>query len=280
MPTTSTKAMKDDIERTRQDLGETLEALGDKVSPKKVVGRAKESVHEKMDDAKHRFAPRTLLRRATSGARDGHVALPVATERSSRPSSSRPRIDVANPIERNVQNENGDHAMALRERAESNPLVAGLLAFGGGLALAAALKPSDTERKAAVQVKQRIEPVKRQAVEAGRSVVHELQPAAQSRLDHVKERATQGAERVKAKAQSSAENLKAEAETATADVTVEAKQAARTVKRRSTESAKTVKATTKSEAARATGRARTARPRTTGSAAAPRARRRADTAAG
>src|SRR5215212_6573213 len=67
----STDDVKRDIEETRDELGNTLEAIGDRVAPRKVVGRVKSNVAEKVDDVKQRVNPLRLVRRGTDGVRNG-----------------------------------------------------------------------------------------------------------------------------------------------------------------------------------------------------------------
>jgi len=214
--TARTQEIRQDIERRRGDLGETLEALGDRMSPKKVAGRAKADVAEKLDEARARVNPGRLVRIGLDRAKS---ALGGDGERRPLPAPARPAASRRSPAAR------GQH-----DGSATGPLVAGAVAFGGGLAVASLLPSSPRERQLAGEVRQRIEPVKRQAVDAGRSVLHELQPAAQGRADAVRQRAADAAE-----------ELKRRAEQATEDVTAEGRQAGRRVRREAGAAAKTVK---------------------------------------
>ncbi|HEX2048893.1 MAG TPA: hypothetical protein VHF27_14100 [Acidimicrobiales bacterium] len=84
------------------------------------------------------------------------------------------------------------------------------------------------------RIKERLAPLKEQAVEAGKSVAEELKPIAQQRAEQVKAVATQAADQVKAEAQGTVQDVKGTA-----------KQSTRTVKRTAKESATTVKGTAK-----------------------------------
>jgi len=120
----------------------------------------------------------------------------------------------------------------VRAKTEGNPLLVGLVAFGGGLVLASALKSSDTERHAAERVLQGLEPLKEQLLSAGKEVAGELQQSAQGRAEKVKKRATSGTQRLKSEAQVSVNEVKGQAQGASSRVQKRAQGAASTVQKR------------------------------------------------
>ena len=263
--------IREEIEAAREDLGETLEAIGDRVAPKHVAKRVKSDVDDKIDAIGDKVSPKRILARRTESIRSGL--------RNRGGSGMDTTDDPIESADANGQSSAGDsdvgrQAQNLRQRlrrasgtvtsasgaaveqvrsaprqarakSESNPLVAGLVAFGGGLAVAALLPPSDRERQAASRVKDRIEPLKQQAVDAGRSVADELKPLAQSSIEQVKGRATEAAEEVKGQAQGTAEELKGQAKQATTSVKGQSKSAAQAVKGESKKAAGTVKSSAK-----------------------------------
>ncbi|MDQ6726289.1 MAG: hypothetical protein M3066_09040 [Actinomycetota bacterium] len=99
------------------------------------------------------------------------------------------------------------------------------------------------------RLKQRLAPLKEQAIEAGRSVAEELMPVAQQRVENVKAVAARAADEVKQEAQGSADDVK---QTAT--------RAGRTVKGTARRSAADVKGTAKRSAATTKRTARAAAP--------------------
>ncbi|MDQ3570417.1 MAG: DUF3618 domain-containing protein [Actinomycetota bacterium] len=58
-----------EIGQTRGDLGETLEAIGDRVSPKLVKERAMNKVNERVDVINDRVNPKRIVRRRTARVR-------------------------------------------------------------------------------------------------------------------------------------------------------------------------------------------------------------------
>jgi hypothetical protein len=96
----------------------------------------------------------------------------------------------------------------IQQQTRGNPLAAGLVAFGAGLLLATAFPPTEAEQRAAGALQERVEPLKDQALEAGREMKDHLQESARESAQQVKETATDATQEVKQQAQSSADNVK------------------------------------------------------------------------
>ena len=215
-----------EIEQARGDLGTTLEAIGDRVSPKLAKERAKEKVTARMDEITDRVSPKRIARRRTAlvrgRVRNVRESVMGSVEEVEPSRAADPVRGGARRASQRVGQTAGslaDEARSAPEmvktKAQGNPLIAGLVAFGGGIVLASALPPSESERQAAERILEELEPLKQQAVSAGRSVAGELQQSAQSRAERVKQRAASGAQRVKSEAQGSAEEVKDQAKGAT-----------------------------------------------------------------
>ncbi len=95
------------------------------------------------------------------------------------------------------------------------------------------------------RLKERIAPLKEQAIEAGKNVAEELKPIAQQRAERVKTVATQAADQVKAEAQGTVEDVKGTAKQSTRTVKRTAKQSTTTVKGTAKQSSTAVKSTAK-----------------------------------
>jgi len=255
-----------DIEQTRGQLAQNLEAIGDKVSPKHVVEQISDKVSprrilerqtEKVKDSLSSVGDSVLGRtsEASNGARN---ALGGAASRASNGASgvagtaSSARQQAQSLTER-VRSATGTASDQLRTAPESNPMAAALVAFGAGLLVGLALPPSEKEREAAVTIHDAVvEPVKVQAVQAGKAVAGELQPAAQSRVQRVKRTATGAADRVRSEAKGVAQEVQGEAEEAAQTVKGQAKRATSTTKAQ----ARSAAATTRSTAKRGAGQVR------------------------
>lgn len=95
------------------------------------------------------------------------------------------------------------------------------------------------------RLKERLGPLKEQAIEAGKSVAEELKPIAQQRAGQVKAVATSAVDQVKQDAQGTVEDVKGTARQSAKSVKGTARQSAATVKGTAKGSTSTVKATAK-----------------------------------
>ena len=182
------------------DLDTTLDALGERVSPRRIAQRRKAAVRTRVSRG----------RTAVMGSAQGTG--------SSAPGQARHAKD-------SVQQTAGQAAEKVREtpdmiqqQTQGNPLAAGLVAFGAGMLLATLFPPTEAEQRAASAIQERAEPLKDQAMEAGREMKDHLQQSAQESAQQVKETAQGAAQEVKEQAQSSAEGVKDQAKSSTESV--------------------------------------------------------------
>lgn len=270
--------IRSEIEQTRGAMGNTLEALGDRVAPKKMAARAKADVADKVEDVRHRLSPAGAVRRTTSKLRESlQGAKPISNGNTSREigvaggevTGSRTAtsdvpgklVEKARSASDTLTEKAGAAPETLTEKAAGNPLAVGLLAFGAGMVVAGLLPPTERERQVAGLVKERVEPLKDQALEAGRTIMGELKPAAQGSLEQVKERAAGAVEQVKGEARGAAEELKQGAQTASGQV----KQTTRAASGRARSEAKRSTAAVKGEAKQSATAAKQAVKRTASS---------------
>jgi Protein of unknown function (DUF3618) len=166
--------LRRDIEETRSDLGSTLDAIGDRLSPGRIVERRKNRVRRALGRMREQVmgsesTPTALADRAGSAASSAADAARHAPE-------------------------------AIRERTEGNPLMAGALALGAGFLVATVLPMSRKEKDLGGEVREKAQPVVDELTEAGREAA-----------EHLKEPARQAAGEVKSTARESAEELKSTA---------------------------------------------------------------------
>ncbi len=173
------------IERTRQELGGDVDALADKVSPSKIVGRQTDKVKGALGSVRERvMGAADDVGSSVSGAGSG----------------------IAGQV--------GDAKDRMVAKAEGNPLAVGLIAFGAGLLLASLIPSSSQEKQVAANVKDQAQPL-----------VDEMSGAAREMGEHLREPAQEAAAAVKGAAEESVETVKAEAQSAAADVKHQAEQA-------------------------------------------------------
>ena len=62
--------VESEIRETQAKLGESLEALGEKVAPNQVVGKAKAKAHDKLDEVADKVSPPRIARRQVEKVKD------------------------------------------------------------------------------------------------------------------------------------------------------------------------------------------------------------------
>ncbi|PYF99072.1 Protein of unknown function [Georgenia satyanarayanai] len=188
MATNDPDAIRHDIERTRADLSQNVDALGDKVNPGNIAQRQGDKVRGAVTDAKDK----------------------VFGSASDAAGSVRDRAGHAGGMAQ-------DAPHRVKDKAEGNPLAAGLIAFGAGL-LAAGLIPSsrkerelvgeardsDALSKATEEVKSAAQDTAEQLREPAQQAVQEVKDTATEGVEHVREEGTGAAQDVKSEAQDSA----------------------------------------------------------------------------
>ena len=151
------------------------------------MARAKEDLHEKVKDVKEKVSPTRLVRRPVEAVKQGvhsvmgsesnsngngaGVLAPGRRQTPDSASSAREQSqglaaragDAAGSVADSVRGAPG----AAREKAEGNPLAAGILAVAAGFFAASLLPPTRREQQLVGQARERIEPFKEQAIAAG-----------------------------------------------------------------------------------------------------------------
>lgn len=171
-----------DIERTRGELGDDVDALADKVRPSSIV-------HRQADKARGVF---TSVRERVMG-----VASNVGDTASSVGGSvaGMPRAAV--------------------NKAGGNPIAVGLIAFGAGLLLSSLIPASTRERDLAQSVKQQAQPLVEDLGQAAREMGEHLKEPATDATNAVKDAATDGVQHVRDEGQTAASDVKDSAQART-----------------------------------------------------------------
>lgn len=176
------EVIEHDIESTREDLSRNLDALADRVSPGRVVGRQVDSVKGRFSSAKDTVMGKAAGVSDASGSAVGSV---------------------------------GDAAGAVSDRAQGNPLAAGLIAFGAGWLVSSLLPASQAEARLAGQAvdtaKEHGQPLVDHAKSVGQEVGEDLKDKAAQAASEVKDSAVQSAQRVKDEGQSAADGVRSDA---------------------------------------------------------------------
>jgi hypothetical protein len=170
--------LKRNIEQTRRNVGRDVDALTEKVSPGRVVGR-------RVDRARggvHRLKEHVMGSAESVGDSAGSAVSTMQDAGSKVGDAVGSAPDVA------------------RARTRGTPLAAGLIAFAAGWVAAAALPASTRERELAQETKDKAMeaagPVKEQAAQVAQEVKENLQEPAQEAVENVKQSASQAATEV------------------------------------------------------------------------------------
>lgn len=166
-----------DIERTRAELSDNVDALTDTANPKNIANRQVDKVKD-----------------AARGVRDTVMGSPDDPSDTGSVGDARTAVqDRASAVGDAVSNAPGQ----LKQKARGNPLAAGLIAFGAGLLVSSLIPSSQREQQAVSQLQQNLEPLKEKAVDAAKQIAGNLQEPAQQAAQQVQATATEAVANVK-----------------------------------------------------------------------------------
>jgi ElaB/YqjD/DUF883 family membrane-anchored ribosome-binding protein len=174
-----------DIEHTREDLSRNLDALNERVNPGRVIDRRKEAARNRIGAMKDKV-------------------MGSAHQAEHRMSSAG---DSMSGSARGA-------AQTVQEKAEGNPLAAGLVAFGAGMLVSSMIPTSQKESEAAQRLvesaKEHGQPVLDEAKSVGQQMGADLKDQAGEAAEQLKSSAQKSADQVKQEGQSSAQHVKDE----------------------------------------------------------------------
>jgi gas vesicle protein len=157
--------LRTDIERRRDELGATIDAIGDRVSPGRIMERRRNRMVEGW--------------RTVTGRVMGTI------------SSGTDRVgEAAGSLKDHVS---GD---AIRDQTTGAPLSAGMVAFGIGFLVAAVMPATDPEKQVASRAHDALEPAKEALAESGRNLAEVVKEDAKEAVGEVKSAASDAANEV------------------------------------------------------------------------------------
>jgi len=178
-------------------MGDTLEAIGDRLSPERMVERRKAAVGQKFRGMKE----------AVMGS-PGYQEPITGRMRSQAGGAMQSASDTVHSATDRVQ-----HApQAIADQARGNPVAAGLIAFGAGVLLATVLPTSRTEQRLVDEARPQLQGAADQLKTAGREVAESAKEHAREAAEEVKSVGSDATSHVRDQAQQSAQNVKADAE--------------------------------------------------------------------
>ena len=179
--------IRQEIEATRANLSQDVNALTDRAKPANVARRQVDKVRDAAGGLKDKVIgsmPSTGSSGSSGSSGGGGSAL------SDRASSAPSQV---------------------RAQTQGNPLAAGLIAFGVGWLASSLLPASQVEQQAAQKVKDNAAPVTGAISDAAKEAAQNLKQPAQDAAQSVKQTATDAAETVKGEGQSAATDVRDQA---------------------------------------------------------------------
>lgn len=179
-----------DIERTREELGQDVDALADKVTPGKIVDRQKTRLRQRFSDVRERvMGTADDIGHTTSGA-----------------------VSAAGGAVSDAVSSAGEAVAELPHKAkqatQGAPLVVGAVAAGVGFLAAILIPATNRERRMAATLREQAQPLVDKASETAKDVADSLKQPAKDAVDQVKQAATESAEAVKDEVQATADRVK------------------------------------------------------------------------
>ena len=185
--------LRSQAEAQRADISRDLEAIGDRVSPGRMVERRRAAIGQSFSRARDVVMGRPDAVRGQTGTTLSNVGTTVG--------------DVASNVGQRI----GDVPGAVREQTEGNPLAAGLIAFGAGMLLATVIPATRREEEAARRIEPQLSGVADEVKAGVHQVAAQMKPAAREAVEDVKSSARDAVETVKDEAASGAQQVKDEA---------------------------------------------------------------------
>jgi gas vesicle protein len=175
----SAEELRRDIEYTREDLGETLDAIGDRVSPGRIMERRKNRVMYTWGNVRDRV----MGTASDAGQSIGDSAGGAVDTIKGAPD-------------------------AVAQQTQGNPMVAGAIAFGVGALLASVFPATSKEQQIADQLKEKAQPLAEDLKQSGQQMAEHLKEPAKEAIESVKETAQQGQQAVSDTAKDAADTTR------------------------------------------------------------------------
>ena len=209
-----------DIERTRAELSDNVDALADTANPKNIAkrqaGRVKQAavgVKEHIMGSSDDDSDSGRLGDAKYAVQDKAAGARYAVQDTAADAKYALQ-DKASAVGDVVSNAPAQ----VKEKARGNPLAAGLIAFGAGLLISGLIPSSQREQQAVSTLQDKAEPLKEKATEAAKDVASNLREPAQEAAQSVKQTAAEGVESVKGEGVSAKQDMQDQLQGSTENV--------------------------------------------------------------
>ena len=195
--------LREEIELQRAEVGRDLDAIGDRVSPGRIVERKTASVKQRLRGVKE-----SVMGTAEDASETMHDGVGTVADKAGATRDG--AVELAHSARENV----AAVPEKVRTSTQGNPLAAGLVAFGLGLIAASLLPPTKKEQELGQQLQPQLEDAARRAAQAGREMVDEIRPEVAHAVAEVKDDAAGAAQRLGDQAKQGAQQTVATAKEA------------------------------------------------------------------
>ena len=190
----SASEVRADIEDTRRDMSDTIDAIADRTSPRRIVDRRRQAVANGWRSVRERVMGRAGSTTRTAGDQARHLSDTAKDTAGSV-------VDTARQVPDTVV-----------EQTQGNPVAAGLVAFGAGLLAASLIPPSEPEQRLAGTLREQAQPLQDELKQAGQQVVEDVKSSAREGAEQVKQRATDAAGTMQEDVRTSAQEVQSQAQ--------------------------------------------------------------------
>jgi len=199
-----TEELKREIDDTRENLGATLDAIGDRVSPGRIAERRVNRVRQSTNRLRDKVMGATDTTKTHIGQGYGNVSGTLGdTSGSVKDSIAGTAGSVTDTVKSAPD--------SLMQQTQGNPLLAGALAFGVGAFVASLLPTTEAEQSVAGSVAQ---PLKSQLSEIGSEIADTAKETAQDAMESTKQVVADAKDEVTQEAAGAAQQVKSEAASA------------------------------------------------------------------
>jgi gas vesicle protein len=190
----SASEVRSDIEDTRREMSDTIDAIADRTSPRRIVDRRRRAMAEGWRSVRERVMGRAESASGTAGDGARHLS-------ESARDTAGSVVDTARQVPESVVSQ-----------TQGNPVAVGLVAFGAGLLAASLIPPSEPEQRLAGSLRDQTQPLQDELKAAGQQVVEDVKSSAQQGAEQVKQRASDAAGTVQEDVKSSAQEVRSRAQ--------------------------------------------------------------------
>jgi uncharacterized protein DUF3618 len=191
-------AIRQDIEQTRAEMSETVEAVGYKAD---VPSRAKEAVSDKVENVKSKVSD--------TAARAKEAVVGTASRAGDTASGTASRVGDATPSRGEVKQQTRRVAGMAKENPLGLAIGAAALGFLAGLAVPSTRVEDERLGPVADQVKDKVKETGQEALDRGKQVAQEV---ASTAADTAKEKTQEQGQELAGSAKQSAQDVKSQAQ--------------------------------------------------------------------